>query len=126
MERYSGHFTTIDEYIATCAEAVQPMLRELRAAIKAAAPDAQEKISYQMPTFALRGNLVHFAAFQHHIGFYPGASGVQAFAAELAVYKGGKGSVQFPLDQPLPLELISRIVKYRVAENLGKAGTRKP
>jgi uncharacterized protein YdhG (YjbR/CyaY superfamily) len=121
MEHDSGHFITIDEYIAICAEAVQPMLRELRATIKAAAPDAQEKISYQMPTFALRGNLVHFAAFPHHIGFYPGSSGIAAFAAELAVYKGGKGSVQFPLDQPLPLELISRIVEYRVAENLENA-----
>jgi uncharacterized protein YdhG (YjbR/CyaY superfamily) len=121
MEHTSGHFTTIDEYIATCAEAVQPMLRELRATIQAAAPDAQEKISYQMPTFALRGNLVHFAAFPHHIGFYPGSSGVAAFAAELTSYKSGKGSVQFPLDQPLPLALISRIVEYRVVENLENA-----
>jgi uncharacterized protein YdhG (YjbR/CyaY superfamily) len=121
MEHASSHFTTIDEYIATCAEAVQPLLRELRATIRAAAPDAHEKISYQMPTFALHGNLVHFAAFQHHIGFYPGSSGIAAFAAELAIYKGGKGSVQFPLDQPLPLELVSRIVEYRVAENLENA-----
>jgi len=122
----SNHYTTIDEYIATCAEAVQPMLRELRAAIRAAAPDAHEKISYQMPTFALQGNLVHFAAFPHHIGFYPGASGIAAFAAELAAYKGGKGSVQLPLDRPLPLALISRIVKYRVAENLDKAERKAP
>ena len=121
MERDSGRFTTIDEYIATCAEAVQPLLRELRAAIRVAAPDAQEKISYQMPTFALQGNLVHFAAFPRHIGFYPGSSGIAAFAAELAVHKGGKGSVQLPLDQPLPLELVSRIVTHRVAENLQNA-----
>lgn len=121
MEHNSGHFTTIDEYIATCAEAVQPMLRELRATIKAAAPDAQEKISYQMPTFAQQGNVVHFAAYKHHIGFYPGPSGIQAFAQELAAYENSKGAVRLPLDQPLPLELISRIVKYRVAENLQNA-----
>ena len=97
------------------------MLQEIRATIKAAAPEAVEKISYQMPTFAQNGNLVHFAAFTKHIGFYPVPTGIEAFKAELAVYKQGKGSVQFPLDQPMPLDLISRIVQFRVQENLAKA-----
>ncbi len=100
-------------------------MEELRAAIKAAAPEAKEKISYQMPTFFLKGNLVHFAAYKKHIGFYPTPSGIQAFQKELSIYKGAKGSVQFPLDKPLPLELIGRIVRYRVAENLERA-ERKP
>jgi uncharacterized protein YdhG (YjbR/CyaY superfamily) len=114
-------FRSIDEYIATCPETVQKSLRELRATIKAAAPEAEEKISYQMPTFALHGNLVHFAAFKNHIGFYPAPRGIEAFKKELSIYKGSKGAVQFPLDKPLPLKLIARIVKFRVAENLKKA-----
>jgi uncharacterized protein YdhG (YjbR/CyaY superfamily) len=111
----------IDEYIAHFPEEVQKILQELRAVIKAAAPDAEETISYQMPTFVLKGNLVHFAAYQKHIGFYPTPSGILAFQQELSVYKSAKGSVQFPIDQPLPLDLISKIVKYRVAENMSKA-----
>lgn len=114
-------FTSIDEYIATFPEEIQKLLEELRATIKAAAPDAEEKISYQMPTFALKGNLVHFAAFKNHIGFYPTSSGVQAFKRELSIYAGAKGSVRFPLGKPLPLKLIRRIVKFRVAENLKRA-----
>ncbi len=110
----------MDEYIATFPAEIQEKLQEMRAAIRAAAPDAEEKISYQMPTFALKGNLVHFAAFKHHIGFYPAPRGIEAFKDELARYKGAKGSVQFPLDEPLPLDLVGRIVKFRVAENLGK------
>jgi len=98
----------------------------LRAAIRAAAPDAEEKISYQMPTFALHGNLVHFAAHPHHIGFYPAPSGIAAFAEELAPYKSSKGAVQFPLDQPLPLDLIRRIVEFRVEENRAAAQARRP
>jgi uncharacterized protein YdhG (YjbR/CyaY superfamily) len=121
MEKMTG-FNSIDEYIATFPEEIQKILLEVRAVIKAAAPDAEEKISYQMPTFFLEGNLVHFAAFKHHIGFYPAPTGVEAFAQELSQYKGAKGSVQFPIDQPLPLDLITKIVKYRVAENLKKAG----
>jgi uncharacterized protein YdhG (YjbR/CyaY superfamily) len=113
--------TSIDDYIATFPKDTQKILREIRSTIKAAAPDATEKISYQMPTFFLEGNLVHFAAFKNHIGFYPVPSGIEAFKKELSVYEGGKGSVQFPLDQPMPLKLISKIVKYRVAENLKKA-----
>ena len=115
----------IDEYIAACPADVQAKLQEMRATIKQAAPDAEEAISYQMPTFKLNGNLVHFAAFKSHIGFYPVPSGIEAFKKELAVYKQGKGSVQFPLDQPLPLKLITRIVKFRVKENAAKAKAKK-
>jgi uncharacterized protein YdhG (YjbR/CyaY superfamily) len=111
----------MDEYIATFPEEIQKILEELRATIKASAPDAEERISYQMPTFALKGNLVHFAAFKKHIGFYPTPSGIQAFKHELSIYEGAKGSVKFPIEKPLPLELISKIVKFRVAENLKKA-----
>ena len=121
MDSNKAVATTIDEYIAMFAEDVQAVLQEIRATIKAAAPEAVEKISYQMPTFAQNGNLVHFAAFTKHIGFYPVPTGIEAFKAELAVYKQGKGSVQFPLDQPMPLDLISRIVQFRVQENLAKA-----
>lgn len=121
MESNKVGFTSIDEYIAIFPEEIQKVLRELRATIKAAAPDAEEKISYQMPTFAQQGNLVHFAACKHHIGFYPTPSAVQAFAQELAVYEGAKGSVKFPLGKPLPLELIGCIVKFRVAERLKNA-----
>ncbi|MCM3786249.1 DUF1801 domain-containing protein [Neobacillus mesonae] len=110
-------YESIDAYIAVFLPEVQDVLQTLRQVIKEAAPEAKEKISYQMPTFELRGNLVHFAAFKNHIGFYPGASGIAAFQDELSVYKSAKGSVQFPLDQPLPYELISRIVKFRVMEN---------
>lgn len=121
MDSKKAGFTSIDEYIATFPEEVQTILQELRATIKAAAPDATETISYQMPTFFLKGNLVHFAAFKSHIGFYPAPRGIEAFKDELAVYKGAKGSVQFPIDEPMPLELITRIVKFRVEENLKKA-----
>lgn len=117
-------FNSIDEYITNFPEEVQKKLRELRATIRASAPDAEEKISYQMPTFALKGNLVHFAAYKKHIGFYPTPSGIQAFKDELSVYEGAKGSIRFPIDKPLPLELISKIVKARVAENLKKAETK--
>jgi len=121
MESNKRSFVSIDEYIATFPEPIQNLLQEVRAAIKAAAPDAKEKISYQMPTFDLKGNLVHFAAFKNHIGFYPTPSGTEAFKDELAQYQAGKGSIRFPIDQPLPLELIDKIVKLRVAENLKKA-----
>ena len=112
---------TIDEYIAGFPPDVQAILQKIRETIRAAAPDAEETISYQMPTFTLHGNLVHFAAFKSHIGFYPVPTGIEKFKKELAAYKGGKGSVQFPLDQPMPYSLISRIVKFRVKENLAKA-----
>lgn len=113
-------FTSIDEYIATFPEDIQKILQDIRAAVHVAAPDATEKISYQMPTFYLNGNLVHFAAFKHHIGFYPTPNGIASFERELSKYPRAKGSVQFPLNQPMPLKLIARIVKYRVAENLKK------
>lgn len=121
MEKNKIGFTSIDVYIATFPEETQKILEELRATIKAAAPDAEEKISYQMPTFALNGNLVHFAAFKNHIGLYPTPSGTEAFKRELSIYQGAKGSIKFPIDKPLPLKLISKIVKFRVAENIKKA-----
>lgn len=114
-------FTSVDEYIAGFPASTQALLQQLRATIQTAAPEATEKISYQMPTFVLKGNLVHFAAYEHHIGFYPTPSAITAFAAELSRYKRAKGSVQFPIDEPLPLDLVSRMVAFRVQENLEKA-----
>jgi uncharacterized protein YdhG (YjbR/CyaY superfamily) len=115
----------IDEYIARFPKDVQLILQKIRETIKKAAPDAVEAISYQMPTFKLHGNLVHFAGYKNHIGFYPVPSGIEKFKAELSVYKQGKGSVQYPLDQPIPYDLITRIVKYRVEENMKKAAGKK-
>jgi uncharacterized protein YdhG (YjbR/CyaY superfamily) len=120
MEKPKAGFSSIDAYIATFPPEIQARLEALRATIRAAAPAAEEKISYQMPTFALHGNLVHFAAFKHHIGFYPAPSGIEAFQEEIAPYAHAKGSLRFPLDQPLPLDLVRRIVEFRVAENLKK------
>jgi len=121
MKNNKVGFGSTDEYIAMFPDDIQKTLEGLRAAIKAAAPGAEEKISYQMPAFALKGNLVYFAAFKNHIGFYPTSSGTEAFKKELSIYEGSKGTVRFPIDKPLPLKLISRIVKFRVAENLKKA-----
>lgn len=115
----------IDDYIIAYPNDVQDLLREIRQTIKQAAPNAEEKISYQMPTFALNGNLVHFAAWKKHIGFYPGASGIAAFLQELAAYENAKGSVQFPYDKPIPFDLISKIVAFRVMENLKKTKAKK-
>lgn len=114
----------IDEYIAGFPQDVQEILRKIRTTIREAAPDAQERISYRMPTFTLKGNLVHFAGFENHIGFYPEPTGIDAFKEELTAYKGGKGSIQFPLDTPIPYDLISRIVKFRVQENLDRAAAK--
>ncbi len=116
---------SIDEYIGQFTPAIQIILQQLRQAINKAAPGAEERISYRMPTFWLHGNLVHFAAYKNHIGFYPTPSGIEAFQKELAEYKTSKGAVQFPLDRPLPLELISRMVKFRVAENLSEAKSQR-
>lgn len=116
--------TTIDEYISACPKPVQARLREIRRIVHEAAPDARERISYRMPSFTLNGNLVYFAAFAGHIGFYPIPSGVEKFRAELSKYKYSKGAVQFPLDKPLPRELIRRIVWFRAAENRKKAAKR--
>jgi len=116
-----GGFQSIDDYIASFPDDVQTKLREMRALIRAAAPEATEKISYQMPTFDLHGNLVHFAAHRSHIGLYPAPTGIEAFKEAFAPYKTSKGAVQFPLDQPLPADLIARVVKFRVGENQQKA-----
>ena len=121
MKSSSTSYHNIEEYIALFPEDVQKKLEEIRSTIRAAAPEATEKISYQVPTFFLHGNLVHFAAFTHHISFFPSSSGVQAFAQELAVYETSKGTIKFPIDQPVPLDLIRKITEYRVAENLAKA-----
>ena len=113
-------YSTIDEYIATCERPVQSVLQELCAFIKKLAPEAREKISYGMPTFYYNGNLVHFAAQKKHIGFYPTPSGIENFTADFDAHglKYSKGAVQFPIDKPLPWELIERIVKFRVKENV--------
>ena len=110
----------IDDYIATFPEEVQVHLQQIRETIQKAAPLAKEKISYGMPTFALNGNLIHFAGYKNHVGLYPAPQGIEAFKEELSAYKGAKGSVQFPLDKPMPLALISRITKFRVEKNLEK------
>ena len=116
---------SIDEYIGEYPPATQTALRKMRALIKAAAPDATETISYAIPTFDLNGaHLVHFAAYERHVGFYPTGSGVAAFKDELTAYKSAKGSVQFPLGQPLPADLIRRIVEFRVGESARRASER--
>ncbi len=111
---------TIDVFIASFPGDTQIILEQLRLTIRKAAPEAEETICYGIPTFTFHGNLVHFSAFKNHIGFYPTPSGILAFKKELSNYKSAKGSVQFPLDKPLPLDLIARIVKFRVKENLEK------
>jgi uncharacterized protein YdhG (YjbR/CyaY superfamily) len=126
MNTNSTKPATIDEYIAGFPSDVQAILQQIRETIHEAAPEATEKISYAMPTFYLHGNLVHFAAFKSHIGFYPVPSGIEKFKKELSKYKGAKGSVQFPLDEPMPLDLIRRIVKFRVKENTAKVSAKKP
>lgn len=115
----------IDDYIAGFPVEIQALLERMRTIIREAAPGAQEKISYAMPTFYQQGNLVHFAAFKGHIGFYPAPSAIQAFKEELAAYKTSKGAVQLPMDQPLPVALITKMVKYRVRENLQKSKYKK-
>jgi uncharacterized protein YdhG (YjbR/CyaY superfamily) len=119
------NFESIDEYIAQLEPAVQVILRRLRELIREAAPKATERISYQIPTFYQDGNLVHFAAFKRHIGFYPTSSVVAAFESELTAFKRAKGSIQFPIDTPLPLDLIRRMVELRVAETEARAAGRK-
>jgi len=111
----------IDKFIASYPNEVQEILNKVRATIREAAPEAEETINYGIPTFTLRGNLVHFSAFKTHIGFYPTPSGVEKFKKELSKYEWAKGSVKFPLDKPIPYALISKIVKFRVKENLAKA-----
>jgi uncharacterized protein YdhG (YjbR/CyaY superfamily) len=114
----------IDEYIASCSPEVQSILEKIRSTIQKAAPEAEEKISYGMPTFALSGNLIHFAAFKSHIGLYPPVKGDAKLQAEISPYKGEKGNLKFPLDQPIPYALITRIVKFRVKEHSERARSR--
>ncbi len=116
------NYQTIDEYIAEFPAAVQEILQKIRQTIAEAAPHAIETINYQIPTFKLNGtNLVHFGGYKRHIGFYPASGAIEKFKSELAGYAGAKGSVQFPLDQPMPLELIDKIVKFRVEDILTKS-----
>jgi uncharacterized protein YdhG (YjbR/CyaY superfamily) len=125
MDTSGGRFRTIDEYIDAFPENVRTLLNSIRQTIKETAPEAEEAIKYQIPTFTLYGNLVHFAAFKNHIGFYPAPTGIEAFEEELSPYKRARGSIQFPLNQPLPLPLIRKIVTYRVKENLEKQQAKK-
>jgi uncharacterized protein YdhG (YjbR/CyaY superfamily) len=118
MNASNRKFKNIDEYIRSFPPDIQKILEQLRKIIQENAPDADEAISYGMPTFKLNGNLLHFAAFEHHIGFYPTPSGIEAFEKELAPYKHAKGSVQFPLDKSIPYDLVKRIVQFRVKESL--------
>ena len=115
----------IDQYIAGFPKTTQDILEQLRATIRKAAPEAEETINYGIPTFILKGNLVHFGGFKNHIGFYPAPSGINAFKKKLSAYEGAKGSIKFPIDQPLPFTLISKIVKFRVKENLEKVTGKK-
>jgi uncharacterized protein YdhG (YjbR/CyaY superfamily) len=115
---------TIDEYIAGFPSDVQKLLEKIRTTIHKAAPDAEEAIKYQIPTFVLNGNLVHFAAFKNHIGFYPAPRAIEEFKEEFAAYEGAKGTVRFPLDEPLPVELITRMVKFRVEQQRDAAERR--
>lgn len=115
----------IDEYIAGFPPEVQKILQKIRGIIKDAAPDAEEAMKYQIPTFVLNGNLVHFAGFQKHIGFYPTPSAIEAFRGELAGYESAKGSVQFPHDKPVPFTLIRRMVEFRVKQTREKLAAKK-
>jgi uncharacterized protein YdhG (YjbR/CyaY superfamily) len=124
MKSGSSTPNTIDAYIDGFPEDVQNILQKIRRIIQQAAPDAEETIKYQIPTFVLNGNLVHFAAFPKHIGFYPTPSGIEQFQDALSAYQSAKGSVQFPLDAPIPYRLIQRIVKFRVLQSRGKSAAK--
>jgi len=116
-----NNFKNVEEYISGFPRNVRTLLEQMRTTIKKAAPEAQEVISYQMPAYKCFGALAYFAGYKSHIGFYPTASGIKAFKKELSIYKGAKGSVQFPLDKPLPVSLITKIVKFKVKQNVEKA-----
>src|ERR1700737_2968818 len=118
-------FKTVDEYLSTLTENTKAKLQELRRIIKKTAPQAEELISYNMPAFKLHGMLVYYAAYKEHIGLYPMPSGIEAFKKELSAYEGAKGSIKFPIDRPIPFDLITQIVKFRVRENLEKEKTKK-
>ncbi|MEL7648380.1 MAG: DUF1801 domain-containing protein [Sedimentibacter sp.] len=125
MEENKTAYGTIEEYILLYPPEVQEKLQAIRKIIKESAPEAKEKISWQMPTFDLFGNLVHFAVHKNHIGFYPGASGIEEFKEKLSNYKSSKGAVQFPIDKQPPIELIGEIVRFRAAENIKEAELKK-
>lgn len=125
MRTDHGAVQSMDEYIARFPPEIQEILAKIRAVIREAAPDATEAIRYEIPTFVLHGNLVHFAAFQNHIGFYPTPAGIEAFQEELAPYTAGKGTIRFPLDRPIPYDLIRRVVEQRVKESLASAEAKK-
>lgn len=118
MEKPTGQFSNIDEYIHLFSDDVQEILKKIRQTIKESAPEAKEGISYNMPAFKLNGNLVYFAACKNHIGFYPTPSAIEAFKEELKQYKTSKGAIQFPIKKPIPFDLIRDIVKFRVNENI--------
>ena len=120
MVRPKKVFKTIDEYVATFPKNVQSILEELRQAIRESAPEAEEAIRYQMPTFRLNGNLVHFAAYKNHIGFYPTPSAIERFKGKLSAFKTSKGAVQFPLNEPIPFALVKEMVRFRVKENISE------
>jgi len=124
-EASRNHFKTIDEYIAEFPKNVRDILEEIRSIIRESAPEAEEAIRYGIPTFMLNGNLVHFAAFKNHIGFYPTPSAINAFNKELSPYKLAKGTVQFPIDEPIPFDLIRKIVRYRVKETIARREEKK-
>lgn len=125
MNSEKGAPTTIDEYIAGFPDDVQEILKQIRATVTEAAPGATEAIKYGIPTFVFNGNLVHFAAFKNHIGFYPTPSGIEAFKEQLSQYESAKGSVQFPIKEPMPLNLIEKIVHFRMEETKAKAASKK-
>ncbi|MBA3073422.1 MAG: hypothetical protein FP831_07495 [Anaerolineae bacterium] len=125
MEKTSAIAASIDQYISEAPQEVQERLNHLRAVIKSEVPDAEERIAYAMPTFSQNGNLVHFAYFKNHIGFFPTPSGIENFKDELAKYKTSKGTVQFPLDEDIPMDLVREIVRFRLKENLAKASKKK-
>lgn len=125
MKNDSPTSNEIDAYIANFPKDVQDILRAIRALVREVAPDAQEKINYGIPTFTLNGNLVHYAGFKTHIGFYPTPSGIEKFKKELSKYEGAKGSVKFPLDQPIPYDLIRKITEFRVKEQQARAKKKK-
>lgn len=125
MHSSKQKFKTIDNYIESFPKDVQKILQEIRRTIREAAPKAEEVINYQIPTFKLNGNLVHFAAFKNHIGFYPGSKAIKVFTKEFSSYKSSKGAVQFPIEKQMPLALIKKIVKYRVKENSLKEKTKR-
>lgn len=125
MKKSDSVPTSIDAYIAAFPKDIQKLLKQVHATIRKAAPDAEEKISYQMPTFKQGRNLIHFAAFKNHIGLYPGAAAIVKFKAKLKAYQTSKGAIQLPLDQPIPLKLIEDITTYRVKEELKRLKTKK-